>query len=266
MQPDFGSANALKIIFDNALERNVDEVYVTLFEQQEELATLSSLLSRWGFEHYGKKISTGETVLVKQMKRYNIDLNSRQNFPNLLYNQQKFILPILPQYHTSLFPDSILNNENESDFLKATPYRYALQKVYISFSPERDINSGDIVLFYRNGVTGNAGYTAVITSIAIVDEAISGFTSMEDFLRHCQNRSVFSIDELVSFWNKHRGNQIVLKFVFVKSLVHRPILKFLWDNNVISFPNGPRPFTRITDTQFDLIMRESATDLSKYWR
>jgi len=256
----------IKIIFDNALERNVDEIYVTMFENREELATLSSLLSRWGFEKYGTKISTGEIVLTKQMKQFHRELTAKQNFPNLIYQKQKFIMPIYPQYHTPLIPDSILKNENENDFLSKTPYRYALQKVYISFSPERNINPGDIVVFYRTGTQGNAGYTGVLTSVAIVEEALSGFSSKEDFLKHCQNRSVFSIDELESFWAKHRGNQIVLKFIFVKSFGSKLILKSLWDNNIIPFPNGPRPFTRITDEQFEFILNESQTDLSKYWR
>lgn len=256
----------IKIILDNAIERNVDEVYVTLFEDRTELETLATLLSRWGFENYGTKASTGETVLTKQMRQYFPDLSPRQNFPNLVYGMQKFILPILPQYHTSLLPDSILRNENESDFLAKTPYRYALQKVYISFAPERNIHPGDIVVFYRNGVQGNAGHTAVLTSVAIVEEAISGFASREEYMGHVQNRSVFTNDELERFWRQHGSNQIVLKFIFVKSLVKRPILKFLWDTDIIAFPNGPRPFTRISDEQFNMILSEAQTDLSCYWR
>lgn len=256
----------IKIILDNAIERNVDEVYVTLFEDRTELETLAMLLCRWGFENYGTKTSTGERVLTKQMRQYFPELSPRQNFPNLIYGVQKFILPILPQYHTSLLPDSILQNENENDFLAKTPYRYALQKAYISFAPERNIKSGDIVVFYRNGVQGNAGHTAVLTSVAIVEEALSDFASKEEYMSHVQNRSVFTNNELEQFWRKHRGNQIVLKFVFMKSFVKRPILKFLWDTDIISYPNGPRPFTRISDEQFKMILSEAQTDLSRYWR
>lgn len=256
----------IKIIMDNAIEQNVDEVYVTLFEDRPELETLATLFSRWGFEKFGVKTSNGETVLTKQMKQYIPELTPRQNFPNLVYGRQKFILPILPQYHTSLFPDSILRNENESDFLAKTPYRYALQKVYISFSAERNIHPGDIVVFYRNGVPGNAGHTAVLTSVGIVEEAISDFTSREEYMSHVQNRSVFTVDELDDFWRKHRSNQIVLKFIFVKSLLKRPILKFLWDSSIIVPPGGPRPFTRLSDNQFNMIMKEAQTDMSRYWR
>lgn len=39
----------IKIIFDNALQYNVEEVYVTMFSGRDELKALSSLLNRWGF-------------------------------------------------------------------------------------------------------------------------------------------------------------------------------------------------------------------------
>jgi predicted nucleic acid-binding protein len=256
----------IKIILDNAIERNVDEAYVTLYENRPELETLYTLLSRWGFEQYGSKVTTGESVLVKQMKFYDENLSTKQNYPNLLYDKQKFILPIYPQYHTSLLPDSILHNENEDDFVAKTPYRYALQKVYISWSRERDINSGDIVLFYRTGIEGNKKYTSVLTTVCVVDEIRSGFTSKEDFMKQCQNRSVFRTEELEDFWRNHRSDLMVLKFILIKSLIKRPILKFLWDNDIVRAPNGPRPFTRITDDQFEVIMKEAQTDLNRYWR
>ena len=256
----------IKIILDNALERNVDEIYVTLFEDREELATLSNLLSRWGFEQYGKKTSTGEAVLVKQMKIYNNGLPTKENYPNLLYDKQKFILPIFPKYHTSLLPDSILTTENEVEFLSNEPQRYALQKVYISWATERNIKAGDIVLFYRTGETYPKKYSSVLTTVCIVDEIKHSFPSKEEFLSDCQNRSVFTKEELESFWHNHRYDLMVLKFIFVKSFIKRPTLGFLWDNEIVQAPNGPRPFTRITNDQFETIMRESQTDLSKYWR
>jgi len=217
---------------------------------------------RWGFVKYGTKISTGESVYVKPMNFYDVNLTPKQNYPNLAYDKQKFILPIFPQYHTSLLPDSILRTENQIDFIANEPQRYALQKVYISWSSERNIAKGDIVLFYRTGETSPKKYSSVLTTVCIVDEIKHSFSSKEDYLADCQNRSVFSRDELENFWQQHQYNIMVLKFIFVKSLTKRPTLGFLWDNEIVQAPNGPRPFTRITDDQFNMILRESQTDLS----
>ena len=252
----------IKIIFDNALERQVDEIYVTLFDNQCELAALKDLFIRWGFQQFGKKACNGkeELVLIKSLNTYDNSKTSKENFPNLQYSHQKFILPIYARYHTTLLPDSKLNTENEVDFLGRSPHRYALQKVYISFSSERNIHSGDLVLFYRPGENpGRKKYESVLTTLGMVEEIRSEFPNKEEFLLCCQNRSVFTQTELDDFWNRHRYDILVLKFVFVKSLNKRLNLEYLWDTEVMLPPNGPRPFTRITDAQFDSILSDSDT-------
>lgn len=255
----------IKIIFDNAILNNVDEIYVTLFQEREELTALYDLLTRWGFIYHGIKTTSNgeEAVLVKKLKQYDNTKSVKENFPNVAYNKQKFILPILPQYHTTLLPDSRLNNEKVENFLEMLPHRYALQKAYISFSFERNINSGDLFLFYRNGPNGTQkGYTSVITTVGVVDEIAYNFKTKEEYLRYCQNRTVFSDSELEHFWATQKDKIMVIKFIFIESLTNKIILKRLWDMNVIPFPSGPRPFTQISDEQFNAILQESDTDLT----
>lgn len=255
----------VKIIFDNAIQRNVDEIYVTLFDGREELNALEDLLIRWGFFRYGvKKGASGdEIVLVKKMKTYDMNISARRNFPNILFNKQKFILPIFKQYHTTLLPDSRLNNENEVDFLEKLPHRYALQKVYISFSFERDIHQGDIVLFFRPGeVPGQKKYHSVITTVGIIDEILYNFKSKEEFFAYCENRTVFKKDELEKFWNEQKERLLVVKFIYVKSLTKHLTLGYLWDEKILQAPSGPRPFTKLTDEQFSKILNDSDTNIN----
>lgn len=255
----------LKIIFDNALKGNVDEIYTTMFDERDELNALADLLIRWGFERYGQKITESgkEDVFVKGMNKYCEDLSVKQNFPNILYQRQKFILPIFDKYHTSLLPDSKLSNEREEDFLNKDPHKYALQKVYISWAPERNINPGDFLLFYRPGADGsNKKYTSVVTTLGIVDEIISGFDNKEQYMKHCQNRSVFTDEELEGFWVKHRYNLMIIKFIYVESLGKKLTLDYLWNKGIVSVPNGPRPFFRLTDAQFNNILKDSQTIIS----
>ena len=180
----------------------------------------------------------------------------------ILFDKQKFILPIMAKYHTSLLPDSILKTEKQIDFMGKDAQKYALQKVYISWSPERNINPGDLVLFYRMGEDGsNKKYTSVLTTLGMVDRIHYGFNNKEDFLKQCQNRSVFSKDDLDYFWNRHRANLMVLKFVFVKSLKKRLTLDYLHQLGVVEPPNGPRPFMRISDEVFKQILSDSNTNV-----
>lgn len=255
----------IKIIFDNALKRHVDEIYITLFEDRNELSALINLLSRWGFYRYGKKISNGkeEVVLVKEIGTYNINKTTKENFPNISYNHKKFIVPIYPKYHTTLLPDSKLNTESEVNFLGKYPHRYALQKVYISLTYERNIHPGDFVLFYRSGDTpGRKAYESVLTTVGIIDEIMCDFITKDSFFKSCQNRSVFSKEELQLLWNKNRDRLLVLKFIYIESFPKRLNLSYLWNQNIISYPNGPRPFTEITDSQFNKILFDSGTKIN----
>jgi len=255
----------LKIIFDNALKNNVDEIYTTMFDERAELNALADLLTRWGFKKHGQKITESgkEDVFVKSMDKYYPNLSVKQNYPNILYKRQKFILPIFDKYHTSLLPDSKLNNEREEDFLKNDPHKYALQKVYISWAPEKNINSGDFLLFYRPGAEGsNKKYTSVVTTLGIIDEVINGFNNKEEYLKHCQNRSVFTNEELEGFWQKHRDKLMIIKFIYVESLEKKLTLDYLWEKRILSFPNGPRPFFRLTNEQFNDILKDSQTRIS----
>ena len=255
----------IKIIFDNALQRNVEEIYVTLFEDNPDLKALEILLEAWGFVRHGTKHSYGkeEAVFVKKLGSFDSKMSVRKNYPNMLFNKQKFILPIMAKFHTSLLPDSILKTENEVDFMGTEARKYALEKVYISWAPKRNINPGDLILFYRMGKEGsNKKYTSVVTTLGMVDRIYYNFESKEEFLGHCQNRSVFSKEELNDFWDKHRDQLMVLKFVYVKNLQKYPTLDYLWQNKVVSPPNGPRPFMRISDEQFLEILKYSQTNVN----
>lgn len=254
----------IKIIFDNAIMQRVDEIYVTLFTDRQELMALYELLKRWGFYEYGTKISNGksEIVLVKRLNCYDKNLPIRQNFPNLDYHHKKFFLPIEAKYHTRLLPDSKLNTENEIDFLGETPQKYALQKVYISFSFKRNMGPGDFLILYRKGTTpGRKGYESVLTTVAVIDEVKFNFLNKEDFLHYCENRTVFSQEDLNMFWDNKQSNLLVVKFIFVKDLAKRLILKDLWAKNVVPYNSGPRPFDIMSDSEFDEILKDSKTKI-----
>lgn len=45
----------MKIIFDNALKNNVEQIYVTIFDKRDEQKRLIEMLQRWGFTLWGKK-------------------------------------------------------------------------------------------------------------------------------------------------------------------------------------------------------------------
>ena len=110
----------IKIICDNAIDNHVQEVYITLFSDRPELQALKKLLVDWGFKKYGVKGNKPrkEDVLVKPIGGYDPSLTPTANYPNIRYGVKKLFMPILAKFHTHLFPDSILKNEDIADFNK----------------------------------------------------------------------------------------------------------------------------------------------------
>ena len=252
----------LKIIFDNALRYKVDEIYVTLFDHTEEQERLIGLLTDWGFTKYGiKHTHTGdEQVFVKDFHPKPDSIHPKRTYPFIDKNRRIFIVPIYPQYHTELFPDSILNNESPAEFIENQPHRNAIQKVYISRSFFKELGHGDIIVFYRTG----GYYKGVVTTIGIVENVITDISSEDEFINLCRKRSVFSDEELRKHWRHKPSNRpFIVNFLYLYSLPKRPNLKSLIEMGIIKdIHSAPRGFEQITTKQFNLILEASKTDES----
>lgn len=246
----------LKIIFDNAFKQRVDEIYVTIFDKREEQERLISLLEDWGFSYHGIKSTKNgeEKVYVKSFKRgeeINLAL-PKLTYPFLSKESDVFIVPIYQEYHTELFPDSILRTESPLDFIENEPHRNALSKVYISRSFERNLKSGDRIIFYRTGDYGNAIHTGVTTTVGVVESVITNIKDEATFLSLCRKRSVFSDEELKKHWNYKKNNRpFIVNFLYAFSYPKRANLKWLNENGVIpNIKDMPRGFRKITQQDF----------------
>lgn len=255
----------LQIIFDNAIETNVDEIYVTMYDSDDIVKQLKQLFLDWGFAYHGVKSVPGcksESVYVKKMKCYDASRSIVENFPNVNYKVKKYFLPILPKYHTQIFPDAILRTEGNTKFDDYNANRYSLEKCYISFTYKTDFKIGDIVVIYRNGENeGRKGFDSVITSICVISNILysNQIKNKDQMLNFCKNRSVFNEREIIGFYNKK--NRQLIKMILIKPLNKKVILKSLWENCIVTPPNGPRPFDEISDDSFKKILKLSDTKL-----
>ena len=240
----------LKIIFDNALKQKVSEVYVTIFDKGMEHERLISLLEDWGFKFWGYKNTNEkkEKVYVKNFDKKTIVAdrnNPKATFPFFVKNTDVFIVPIYEEYHTSLFPDSILKTESPLDFVENKPHRNSLSKVYISRSIQRNLKSGDIIIFYRTG----GKYKGVATTIGIVESIVDNIKDKETFIDSCKKRSVFDENELEKHWDFNKNNRpFIVNFLYAYSYPKRPNLNWLMENSIIS--KAPRGFEKISKESF----------------
>jgi len=245
----------MKIIFDNALKNKVDEIYVTIFDKRDEQKRLIEMLEGWGFVFWGMK--GDERVYVRDFKpAFNID-NLQFTYPYFSSQNDIFLVPIYPEYHTDLLPDSILNNESPADFIEDFPHRNGINKVYISRAFEHHPKKGDILIFYRTG----GYYKSVITTIGVVKDVRFQFQDEDEFVLHCRKSTVFPENSLRDMWRYSPTKPFVLSFLYIYSFPHRINMEKLIELQILKGVNdAPRGFKPITKEQFNLIIKRTKSD------
>ena len=248
----------VKIVFDNALKNHVQEIYVTIYDKRPEQRRLIDLLEQWGFVLWGTK-GEGELVYVRDFSpKFDIE-NLKACFPYISKGKNAYIVPIYPEYHTELLPDSILNTESPEEFIEDFPHRNCINKVYVSRAMEPYPNIGDILVFYRTG----GYYKSVVTTIGEVLEVKSDFLNENDFILYCRKKSVYPEQALRDMWRYSTRKPFVVNFLYTYSFPHRINMKELIDLKVLLGVNdAPRGFKPITKEQFEIILKETRSDES----
>lgn len=247
----------VKIIFDNALKNQVQEIYVTIYNKRPEQRKLIELLEQWGFVLWGKK---GEELVYVRDFSPKFDINNLKCcFPYISKEKNVYIVPIYPEYHTELLPDSILNTESPEEFIEDFPHRNCINKVYVSRAMEPYPSIGDILVFYRTG----GYYKSVITTIGEVVEVKADFQDENDFILYCRKKSVYPELALREMWRYSTRKPFVVNFLYTYSFPHRINMKELIDLKVLQGVNdAPRGFKLITKEQFEIILKETRSDES----
>ena len=250
------SERFIKIIFDNALNDKVKEIYVTLFEgKRKEVDALRDVLCKWGFYYHGYRISNNgekESVFVKTLEKFDTFSDIKYNFPNLPKKQKMYFLPINSEYHTDLFPDSILKNENMNLYSDNKGHLYSLEKIYVSNAYFGNAKPGDFIVIYRSGDRYPKKYSSVCTCLAVLEEIVIPKTE-EEYLKACSNKSVFTNEELIDFYNR-KNYRTVIKLIPYKTYFNKISLGKLNDIGLVDQYSGPRPFEEIPSKYYDLFL------------
>lgn len=243
----------LKIIFDNARNNGVEEIYVTLFEdKRENVKALQQLMEQWGFKKHGYKKDNGELVLVKSMEEYDCEKEPKFNYPLIADSASYFFLPIFPKYHTDLFPDMILKNENMHLYQENKAHRYAIEKIYLTGSWDIKAKPGDVVLIYRTGERWPKRNSSVVSGMAIIQDIVKT-ESVEECIEICKNRSIFSEAEIVQ---EHATRPTVVKLLDYIPFRNKVKLYQLYDNGIVPDGSGPRSFESLSKEEYEIIYKQ----------
>lgn len=253
------SERFLKIIFDNALLNKVEEIYVTIFENDQNKLKLIEILKLFGFEYWGKKNSNNESIFIKKML-FNKDRTIQENFPNYNFeNSSYYLLPIKPEFHTNLLPDCILKTEAPNNFRNSESWQYAIKKIYIGDNIfQSGVKEGDALVFYRTKKENDAApaaYKSVLTGIGVILKK-GIFNNLSDLEKKSLiSRSVFKIEEINKFKNPY-----YLEFLFLNSFNKRLTLRELRrELNIFNGPEnwGPRGLYKIDKEKFKYIISKT---------
>jgi hypothetical protein len=135
-----------------------------------------------------------------------------------------------------------------------------VSKVYISRSIERGLRMGDILVFYRTASGGAAYYTSVATTLGVVQDVILRIASLDEFIRLCRKRSVFTDEDLAKHWNYSANRPFIMNFLYVHSFPRRPNRKALLEAGIMG--DAPRGFSQMTDDAFNRLLDLADADKS----
>lgn len=243
----------LKKAFDHAIANNIHKLYVTVFSEHQGLIRL---LERFGFEHVANKITANgtENVMLKEIGTLTGEIS--KNYPLIPLSNHQYLLSIYPEFHTRLFPDSILKNEN-ANIIDDVSYTNSIEKIYICrMRGTENLKKGDTLVIYRTKDSqGSAWYRSVATSLCVVEEVKTkrDFRSLTEFIEYCSSRSVFSHKELTEYYNTWQ-KVIVIKMTYNAALHRRIIMKRLVEEVGLS-RSDYWGFRRLTPSQVKHIAR-----------
>lgn len=253
----------MKRILDVAIIKDIPEVYVTMFDDTEELQHLRSFFEQYGFSEVGRKShpnGRSESVLVRDMSVHTGDIV--RDYPLVDRTQgKKYLLAIKPDYHTKLFPDSILKTEHY-DILQDVSPTNSINKIYICWMQGVDqLKYGDKLIIYRTtDYQGPAHYRSVATSLCTVSEVktIRDFANIDEFVRYTNRYSIFNETELRR-WYRSKPYFVVFKVVYNLAFQKKVIRKELIEQVGLQ-KDAYWGFMPLTETQFTDILNLGNAD------
>lgn len=245
------SERFITIILRKMIEENFEYTYVTFYPKQEQL---KRLFKKYGFSKWG--IKKDEEVYYKDL---NVKNDAFKDFPRISGERKnnKFLLGIIPKYHTKLFPDSKLSNEKDYS-RQDVSFSNTIVKSYLGAMKKMiDIKSNDLIMIYRTNTgnsIGSAYYKSVVTSVCTVVDTcnIYEFETFEKFKEYIGYGTIFNEKELKNLYD-YKKYPYVIKMIYNFPLNRRITNGNLKDELGISLDYWG--CAHLTDQQFENILK-----------
>lgn len=244
----------ISIAIREAISEELDEVYLTHYITGEDY--LVELIEKWGFEQEASK-ADGEAIFLKHLTPpfgENPDpLEMASKFyPSYVDSEivDKFLVPIRPEFHNKLFTSyqdrDIPLEEFEGRFLSEGN---AIKKAYLCNAPTRQIEPGDLLLFYRSHDH------SCVTSLGVCEQVHYELIDPDEISRIVGKRTVFSKAEIESLAERPTT---VLLFTWHFELTNPLGYQELLANNVLRGP--PQSIQRLDEEGYTYLKDNGGLD------
>jgi GNAT superfamily N-acetyltransferase len=239
----------LRAAFQYATKHRCEQIF--LHANAEQQKHLTSLIEDFGFRYAGTYEEDGVYVkdhpIAPPAPMDDPFAYVRRYYPHYMSapSVHKFLVPILPKYHDTLFPDW---RDPGRGLPEGHPQRHvgnAIKLAYLCHAQSRRPRVGDIVLFYRSHDT-----RAVIT-IAVV-ESYDWSTSASEIAQRVSRRTVYSMPEIEKM---AKSETKVMLFRLISHLENPVTYGTLQQLGIVSGPI--QSITHISDASFSRILRAS---------
>lgn len=237
----------IKIMVNEAIQKDVDEIYVTTFEKQE---SLIYLLKQYGFKLFTHKNTTKSDDTIEREAIYVKNIKDKSQYPFVqLKDQGIFVFPVIPKYHKLLFEDAEESYQISIDDTQGkNTSANAIKKAFISNAKIKKIKPGDIVLFYASH------NRKAITVLGIVETTWNDFESQEEIFNIVRKRTAYDEEELKLVTQL---DSLVIMFKHYITFKNPITYDFLYNNGIVNgYIQGPISIER---EDFEKIIEEGQT-------
>lgn len=203
----------LKKAFGHAVANGYPAIYLTFHSDQ---TYLPVFLKDFGFQTSEKKTKLGEHIYFKTFTKPPKDepkvgpVDFHIKYSPYYYSDNtvdKYIIPIVPQYHSLLFPEMADQLSLPFSTTGSIPGN-TLKKVYICNSNTRFLAPGSMVFFYSSKTR------MALTTIGVVEES-TRTSNFHEAIRKLGKRSVYGLKEIETIV---RNEALIIDFRFVTHL------------------------------------------------
>ncbi len=194
--------------------KHVSTLYVEIFRKHELLVDLFDV---FGFQKSPRRTSRDELVLVKNLahppdssEHSSLEYHVIFGPPAIQTTVRSFVVPIIPKWHSMLFPDSPVESAYSQMPLPGLdiasenhPSGNALRKAYLCNSNTAVLEPGDLLVFYRSHDL------KAVTTLGVVESTIRS-ADPQEIMTYVGRRTVYRPDEIVTMCRSVRGVLAIL--------------------------------------------------------